>query len=81
MKQQGNCSPSKINSTTKNLNNSNEEETSNIEFQKIMVRMTNELKEENHKLVTKLKEDMNKPLKELKENSNRWMKLTRPCRI
>jgi hypothetical protein len=32
MKQQGNSSPSKANSTTKDLNNSEEGEVSNIEF-------------------------------------------------
>jgi hypothetical protein len=46
MKQQDNSSPSKANSITKDLNNCEEEEISNIEFQKITVRMINELKEE-----------------------------------
>jgi hypothetical protein len=46
MKQQGNISPSKANSTTKDLNNSEEEEISNTEFQKIIAKMINELKEE-----------------------------------
>jgi hypothetical protein len=32
MKQQGNSSPSKANSTTEDLNNSKEEEISNIDF-------------------------------------------------
>jgi hypothetical protein len=32
MKQQGNSTPSKANFTTKDLNNSKEEEISNIEF-------------------------------------------------
>jgi hypothetical protein len=45
MKQQDNCFPSKANSTTKDLNNCIEEELSNTEFQKIIVRMINELKE------------------------------------
>jgi uncharacterized coiled-coil protein SlyX len=56
MKQQSNCS---------------EEEISNIEFQKTIVRMINKLKEETQKLVSDLKEDMNKQVKELKENSNK----------
>jgi hypothetical protein len=55
MKQQGSSSPLKVNSTTKDLNNSNEEETPNTEFQKIIVRMVNELKEETQKLVSELK--------------------------
>jgi hypothetical protein len=37
--QEGNGSPSKANSTTKNINNSKEDEISNIELQKIIVRM------------------------------------------
>jgi hypothetical protein len=41
MKQQGNSSSSKANSTTKDLTNSKEEEISNTEFQKIIVRMIN----------------------------------------
>jgi hypothetical protein len=45
MKQKDNSSPSKANSTTKDLNTCIEEEISNIEFQKI-VRIINELKEE-----------------------------------
>jgi hypothetical protein len=44
MNQQGNSSPSKANSTTKVLNNSKEEDISNIEFQKIIVRMIRKLK-------------------------------------
>jgi hypothetical protein len=70
-KQQDNCFPSKANSTTKDLNNCIEEELSNTEFQKIIVRMINELKEETQKLVFNLKEDVNKQLKKLKENTNR----------
>jgi hypothetical protein len=46
IKQQSNISPSKANSTSKDLNNSEEEEISNTEFQKIIVRMINEFKEE-----------------------------------
>jgi hypothetical protein len=38
MKQQDNCSPSKTNSTTKDLNTSIEEEISDNEFQKTIVR-------------------------------------------
>jgi hypothetical protein len=41
MKQQGNCSPSKANSTTKDLNYSEEKEISNVEFQKIILRIIN----------------------------------------
>jgi hypothetical protein len=37
MKQQGNSSPSKANSTIRDLNNNGEEEISNIEFQKIVI--------------------------------------------
>jgi hypothetical protein len=44
MKQSDNSSPSNVNPTTKDLNNC-EEEISNIEFQKIIVRMINKLKE------------------------------------
>jgi DNA anti-recombination protein RmuC len=73
MMQQGNSSPSKSNSTTKNLDNSEEEDIPNIEFQKLTVRMINEVKEETHKLVSELKDDMNKQVKELKENSNKQM--------
>jgi hypothetical protein len=51
--------------------NSKKEEISIIEFQEIMVRMINELKEETQQLVTDLKENMNKQLKVLKENSNK----------
>jgi hypothetical protein len=54
-KQQGNSSSSKVNSTTKGLNNSKEEKISNIEFQKIIVRVINKPKEETHKLVFELK--------------------------
>jgi hypothetical protein len=46
MKQQGNSDPSIANSTTKDQNNSKEEEISSIDFHKIIVRMTNEPKEE-----------------------------------
>jgi hypothetical protein len=46
MKQQDNSSPSKANSVTKDLNNCEEKEISKTEFQKILVRMDNELKEE-----------------------------------
>jgi hypothetical protein len=50
MKQQGNNSPLKSNSTTKDINNSENEEISNIEFQKIIVRMIIEPKGEPPKL-------------------------------
>jgi hypothetical protein len=56
IKQQGNSSPSKANSTTKDLNTSEEKEISNIEFQKIIERMINEFKEETQKLACHLKE-------------------------
>jgi hypothetical protein len=46
MKQQGSSSPSKANFTTEDLNSSEEEETSIIEFNKTIVRIINELKEE-----------------------------------
>jgi ABC-type Fe3+-citrate transport system substrate-binding protein len=71
MKQQGNSSPLKANFTTKDLNNSEEEEIANIKSPKIIVRMINELKEETQKLVSELKEDMNKQLRQLKEDSNK----------
>jgi hypothetical protein len=70
MKQQGNSSPLKANSTTEDIN-SKEEKIPNTEFQKIIVRMINEHKEEIHKLVSELKKDMNKQQKELKENLNK----------
>jgi hypothetical protein len=38
MKQQGNRSPSKATSTSKDLHNNKEEEISNIKFQKIVVK-------------------------------------------
>jgi hypothetical protein len=41
----------------------NEEEMSNTELQKIIVRIISKLKDETHKLVTELKEDSNKQLK------------------
>jgi hypothetical protein len=48
MKQQDNCFPSKVSSATKDLNTCVEEEISNTELKKI-VKMINELKEENTK--------------------------------
>jgi hypothetical protein len=71
VKQHGNISPLKTNSTTKDLNNNEEEEIANIEFQKPIVKMINELKEETQKVVCELKEDMNKQLNEFKKNSNK----------
>jgi uncharacterized protein (UPF0305 family) len=65
MKQQGNSSHSKATSTAKYLNNSEKEEISNIDLQKIIVRKINDLKEEMHKQVSEFKEIMNKQLKEL----------------
>jgi hypothetical protein len=61
MKHKDNCSSSKANYTTKDLNNCIEEEISNIKLKKI-VRMTNELKEETQKIVSNIKEDVNKQL-------------------
>jgi hypothetical protein len=58
MKQE-NHSPSKANSTTKEQNTCIEEETSNNEFQKTIVKMINDLKE-TYKLVFDLNEDKNK---------------------
>jgi hypothetical protein len=42
MKQQDNCSPPKANSTTKDLNTCREEEISNKEFQKTIVKFSTE---------------------------------------
>jgi hypothetical protein len=69
--QKHNCSLSKANATTKDLNNCVEEEISNNEFQKMIVNMINDLKEETQKLAFDLKEDVNKQLNELKENANK----------
>jgi hypothetical protein len=71
MKQQKNCFPSKANSTTKDLNTCIEEELSNNECQKTIVKMINNFKEETQKLVFDLKEDINKQLNGFKENTNR----------
>jgi hypothetical protein len=71
MKQQDNHSPSKATSTTKDPNTCIKEELSNNKFQKTIVKMINDLKEETQKLVFDLKEDMNKHLNELKENTDR----------
>jgi F0F1-type ATP synthase membrane subunit b/b' len=73
MKQQDNHSPSKANSYTKDLNNSIEEETSIIEFQKTILSMINKLKEEIQKLVSDLKEHVNKELNRPKVNTNKLM--------
>jgi hypothetical protein len=54
MKQQGNSSSSKANSTTKDLTNSKEEEISNTEFQKIIVRLISSKKK--HKSWSNLKD-------------------------
>jgi hypothetical protein len=51
-----NCSPSKANSSTKDLNKSVEEEISNNEFQKTIVKLSNELSEQTQKFVSDLKE-------------------------
>jgi hexokinase len=66
MKQQDNHSPSIDNSTSKDPNTCLEEELSNNEFQKTIIKMVNNLKEETQKLVPDLKEAMNKQLNELK---------------
>jgi hypothetical protein len=50
MKQQDNCSQSKAKSTTKEPNTCVEEELSNKEFQKTIVKMINDLKEEIQKI-------------------------------
>jgi hypothetical protein len=71
MKQQDNHSLSKANSTTKDPNIYVEGKLSNNEFQKTIVKMINDLKEETQKLVFDLKENVNKQLNELKENTNR----------
>jgi hypothetical protein len=47
MKQQVSCSLSKAKSTTKDLNTCIEEELSNNEFQKTIVKMIKDLKEEH----------------------------------
>jgi hypothetical protein len=60
-----------LSSKSQDLNKSEEKEISNSEFQKLIVRIINELREETYMLVLELKEDMNKQLKELKENSNK----------
>jgi hypothetical protein len=56
MKQQDNHFPSKANCTTKDPNTCVEEELSSNEFQKTIVKMINDLKEETQKLVFDLKE-------------------------
>jgi hypothetical protein len=45
MKQQDNCSPSKANSTSRDLNTCIKEDLSDNEFQKTIVKMINYLKE------------------------------------
>jgi hypothetical protein len=72
IKQQDNHSHSK-NSTTKNLNTCVEEEILSNEFQKTIVKISNNLKEETQKLVFDLKENVNKQFNELKENTNKQM--------
>jgi gas vesicle protein len=73
MKMQDSYSPLKANSNIKDPNACIEKELSNNEFQKTIVKMINDLKEETQKLVFDLKENMNKHLHELKENTNKWM--------
>jgi hypothetical protein len=71
MKQQDNHSPSKASSTIKDPNTCKEEELSNNEFQKTIVKIINNLKEETQKLVFDCKENMNKQLNEIKETTNK----------
>jgi hypothetical protein len=71
MKWQDNHSPSKANSTAKDPNTCIEEELSNNESQKTIVKMINDLKEETQKRILDLKENVNKQLNELKENTNK----------
>jgi hypothetical protein len=59
LKQQDNHSPSKASFITKDLNTCVEEEMSNNELQKTIVKIINDLKEETQKLVFDLKENMN----------------------
>jgi hypothetical protein len=66
VKQQDNHSPSKANSATKDLNICIEEELLNNEFQKTIVKVINNLKEETQKLVFDLKEEGSKQLNKLK---------------
>jgi gas vesicle protein len=66
-------SPSKANSTTKDPNTYIKEGVLNNEFQKTIVKMISDLKEETQKLVFDLKENVNKHLNELKENINKQM--------
>jgi hypothetical protein len=73
MKEQDSHSPSKANAITKDLNTCLEEERSNNKFQKTIVKVINNLKEETQKLVFDFKEDMNKQLNELKDNTNKQM--------
>jgi hypothetical protein len=55
MKEQGNHSPSKTNSTTKEPNTCIEKELLNNEFQKTTVKIFNDLKKETQKLLLNLK--------------------------
>jgi hypothetical protein len=55
MKQQDNCSPSKANSTTKEPDTCVEEDLSNKEFKKKILKMINDLKKGTQKLVFDLK--------------------------
>jgi gas vesicle protein len=76
-KQQDKCSPPKSNSTAKDLHTCIQEEISYNEFQKMIVKMINDLKEETQNLVFDLKEVMNKQLNEFKENTNKQMNETK----
>jgi predicted transcriptional regulator len=71
MNQQDNHSPSKAKSTTKDPNTCVEEELSSNEFQKTIVKMISNLKEETQNLVFYLKENVKKQLNYLKENTNK----------
>jgi hypothetical protein len=48
------------NSITKGLNACTEEEIATTDFQKAIIKMINELKEESQKLISDLKDDVNK---------------------
>jgi hypothetical protein len=63
MREQDNHSPSKAYSNTKDLNTCIEKELSNNEFQKTIVKMINNLKEEKQKLVFDFKENVKKTIK------------------
>jgi hypothetical protein len=57
---QDNCSPSKANSSIKDPDTCIEEKLSNNEFQKTIIKLMNDFKEETQNLVFDIKENMNK---------------------